>query len=508
MTHRIFTACLGTETNSFSPIPTGLSVFEAAMLVRGGQHGAQPSLFAVPLVLWRERAQALGWTVVESLAAFATPAGNTSRALYEALRDEILADLQAALPVSAVMLNLHGAMIADGYPDAEGDLLQRVRTLVGPKVPVLAELDLHCHLTQLKVASADALVIYKEYPHVDVAERAAELFELLHAMLQKRIRPVMALLDCAMLGIFPTTAEPMAGIVARMGAMEREPGVLSVSLAHGFPWGDTPEVGTRVLVVTDGDNALAECLAVKLGDAVWAARERLSPPFMSIDEAIDRVLAHEPDGRPFVLADTADNPGIGAAGDSTFLLHRLIERGVGGFALSPLWDPIATALAFDAGVGARLPMRLGGKLGPASGMPLDVMVQVMSLVPAGRQPFGGTLAPLGRMAWLRIGDVADDTMALDVVVNDYRIQSFHPDCFTVAGIDTTRPRALVLKSTQHFHAGFAPIAREIVYVSAPGTDAMDMRALAYRNVQRPLWPRVANPARGLLHAESTRAAQP
>lgn len=498
MTHRVFTACLGTETNSFSPIPTGLSVFEAAMLVRGGQHGAQPSLFAVPLVLWRERAQALGWTVVESLAAFATPAGNTTRALFEALRDEILADLQAALPVSAVMLNLHGAMIADGYLDAEGDLLQRVRALVGPHVPVLAELDLHCHLTQLKVASADALVIYKEYPHTDVAERAGELFDVLQALLAGRVRPVMALHDCAMLGIFPTTAEPMAGLVARMKAMEREPGVLSVSLAHGFPWGDTPEVGTRALVVTDGDQRLAERLATELGDAVWAQREQLAPPFMNIDEAIDRVLAHPHDGRPFVLADTADNPGIGAAGDSTFLLRRLIERGVGGFALSPLWDPIATALAFDAGVGAGLAMRLGGKLGPASGTPLDVVVQVMALNPTGRQPFGGTLAPLGRMAWLRIGEPQDDATALDVVVNDHRIQTFHPDCFAAVGIDATKRRALVAKSTQHFHAGFAPIAREILYVSAPGSGAMDMRALHLKHVSRLLWPRVVDPARGLL----------
>ena len=509
MTHRLFTACLGTETNSFSPIPTGLSVFEAAMLVRGGQHGAQPSLFAVPLLLWRERALALGWTVVESLAAFATPAGNTTRVLYEALRDEILVDLQAALPVSAVLLNLHGAMIADGYPDAEGDLLQRVRTLVGPDVPVLAELDLHCHLTQLKVASADLLVIYKEYPHTDVAERAAELFDLLQGLLAGGVahplRPVMALVDCAMLGVYPTTAEPMAGLVARMKAMEREPGVLSVSLAHGFPWGDTPEVGTRVLVATDGDRPLAERLALELGQAVWTQREQLSPRFMSIDQAIDRVLASEPDGRPFVLADTADNPGIGAAGDSTLLLHRLLERGVGGFALSPLWDPIATGLAFDAGVGARLVMRIGGKLGPASGVPLDVTAQVMSLTPAGRQPFGGTLAPLGRMAWLRIGGPGDAT-ALDVVVNDHRIQSFHPDCFSVAGIAPTRPRALVVKSTQHFHAGFAPLAREILYVSAPGTGAMDMTALAYRQVLRPLWPRVAEPARGLLPGAVGQAA--
>ena len=497
MTRRIFTACLGTETNSFSPIPTGLSVYQQTMLTRGGEHGERPNLFAVPLIRWKQQAQALGWTVVEGLAAFAAPAGDTTRATHSALRDEILADLQRALPVDAVLLNLHGAMIAEGDLDAEGDLLARVRALVGPDVPIAAELDLHCHLTRQKVANADILVIYKHYPHVDVAERADEVFSLLRRQLAGEIRPTMAVYDCAMLGIYPTTAEPLAGLVAHMTALEAEPGVLSVSLAHGFPWGDTPEVGTRVLVLTDGDAALAGQHATALGEAIWAARDAIVPPFFSIDQAIDRVLARTPDGRPFVLADTADNPGIGAAGDSTFLLQRLIERGVGGVALSPLWDPGATALAFDAGVGAHLAMRIGGKLGPASGAPLDLLVEVKALTPEGWQPFGGAMAPMGRMAWLRVGGPAD-AEAIDIVVNDHRIQSFHPDCFRVAGIAPLRPRALVAKSTQHFHAGFAPMAREVLYVSAPGAGSMDMAALPHRQVQRALWPRVADPARGLL----------
>ncbi len=497
MTRRLFTACLGTETNSFSPIPTGLSVYQQTMLVRGGQHGDRPGLFAVPLQRWKQQAQALGWTVVEGLAAFAAPAGDTTRATHAALRDEILADLQRALPVDAVLLNLHGAMIAEGDPDAEGDLLARVRTLVGPDVPIAAELDLHCHLTRQKVANADILVIYKHYPHVDVAERADEVFGLLQRLLAGEIRPQMAVYDCAMLGIYPTTAEPLAGLVAHMTALEREPGVLSVSLAHGFPWGDTPEVGTRVLVMTDGDAALARRHATALGEAIWAARDAIVPPFFSIDQAIDRLLALVPDGRPLVLADTADNPGIGAAGDSTFLLQRLIDRGVGGVALSPLWDPVATALAFDAGVGARLAMRIGGKLGPASGAPLDLQVEVKALNADGWQPFGGAMAPLGRLAWLRVGGPTD-LQAIDIVVNDHRVQSFHPDCFRVVGIDPTQVRALVVKSTQHFHAGFAPIAREVLYVSAPGAGSMDMAALPHRQVQRALWPRVAEPARGLL----------
>ncbi len=493
---RIFTACLGTETNSFSPIPTGLGLFGRTLLVRGGAHGERPSLFAIPLLIWRERALARGWTVHEGLAAFATPAGDTTRTAYEALRDEILADLARAGTVDAVLLNLHGAMIADGYPDAEGDLLARVRAAVGPRVPVLAELDLHGHLTEAKLAAADALVFFKEYPHVDVAERAEEVFSLCVRMLEDGLRPVMAMHDCRMLGIYPTTREPLKSFVDHMRALERAPGVLSVSLAHGFPWGDTPEVGTRVLVVTDRDLPLAQRTARALGESFWAQRDAMLAPFVGLDAGIEHVLAATPSGRPFVLADTADNTGIGSPGDSTFVLERLLARRAGGFAISPLWDPVAVELAHDAGVGATLAMRIGGKLGPSSGNPVDATVTVMGLATKATQPFGGSTAPMGDMAWLRIAlddDAADDARAIDVVVNDYRVQAFDPVCFAAAGLDPMRPRALVVKSTQHFFAGFAPIAREVVYLSTPGTGSMDFATLAHARVHAPLWPRVAEP---------------
>ena len=237
MTRTLFTACLGTETNSFSPIPTGLELFGRTMLVRNGEHGERPGLFALPLLEWRRLAQERGWHVAEGLAAFATPAGTTTRPAYEALRDEILDDLERAMPVDAVLLNLHGAMIAEGYPDAEGDLLRCVRDRIGPAVPLLAELDLHGHQTQAKLEAADVLVYYKEYPHIDAVERAREVFDLVVMMLEDGVRPTMAMHDCKMLGIYPTTREPMISFVQRMQALEQEPGILSVSLAHGFPWG-------------------------------------------------------------------------------------------------------------------------------------------------------------------------------------------------------------------------------------------------------------------------------
>ena len=505
MSRRLFTACLGTETNSFSPVPTGMGLFERTMIARKGKHREPRSLFGLPLAVWRDRAAARGWSAIEGLAAFATPAGDTTRATYEALRDEILADLERALPVDAVLLNLHGAMIADGYPDAEGDLLTHIRARIGADIPILAELDLHGHLTRTKMEAADAVVFYKEYPHVDAVARAHEVFDICERMLEAGLKPKMAMHDCRILGIFPTTREPMQGFVARMKTLEMQPGIVSVSLAHGFPWGDTPEVGMRVLVVTDDDEALAAATARELGEWLWAQRREILAPFIPLDAAIDRVVqaSTDPQHRPFVLADMADNTGVGAGGDSTFVLARLIEREIGGFAISPLWDPVAVQLAFDAGIGACLSIRIGGKLGPASGDPVDAVVTVMGLAESATQAFGGSTARLGDMAWLRIdargpaheidASPIDDKHAIDVLVNSVRVQAFDPSCYSAAGLDPARPRALFVKSTQHFHAGFAPIAREVVYVATPGTGSMDFAALAHRRVTAKLWPRNPDP---------------
>lgn len=494
MSRRVFTACLGTETNSFSPIPTGMRLFANTMLVREGNHGERVNLFGLPLQVWRERAHAKGWQVTEGLAAFAVPAGDTTRATHEALRDEIVANLKAAMPVDVVLLNLHGAMIADGYPDAEGDLLTHVRKTVGLEVPVLAELDLHGHMTQEKFDACNAMIYFKEYPHIDAVERAHELFNLAERMLDDGLQPTMAMHDCRMLGIYPTTREPMISFVARMQALEQEAGILSVSLVHGFPWGDTPEVGTRVLVVTDNDQSLAERTARELGEWVWSERDALLAPFVSMEQAIETVMAASKSESPFVLADTADNTGIGAAGDSTWVLNHLLERGAGGFAISPVWDPNTVQMAFEAGMGARLSVRIGGKLGPASGTPVDTSVTVMGLVEDATQPFGGSTASLGDMAWLRIGDnVQDDANAIDVIVNTNRVQAFAPDCFAAAGLDPARPKALVVKSTQHFFAGFGPIAREVIYMASPGTGSMDFASLPHKRVTAKLWPRIENP---------------
>ena len=342
---KIFIAGLATETNTFSPIPTGRASFEETFLTREATK-REPNLFSAPMHVWRNRAEERGWTVVESLAAFAQPAGPTIRADYEAMRDEILGDLKAATPVDIVLLSMHGAMIAQGYDDCEGDLMDRARQIVGPDTVIGLEIDPHNHLTPLMLSAADLIVCYKEYPHTDAPDRAEELFRLAADTAEGKIRPVMRDYDCRMMGAYQTPKEPMRSYVDAMIAREGKDGILSLSLTHGFPWGDHPLVGSRALAITDDDPGLADKTARELGDALWEIRDGLRSRFPSIDAALTR--ATEANTHPVVLADYADNAGGGAPGDSTFMLREVLDRGIRDIALGIFWDPVVTRMCQEA----------------------------------------------------------------------------------------------------------------------------------------------------------------
>lgn len=477
---RVFSGSLATETNTFAPMPTGIASFRDRGYYAAGQHPDAMTLFSGPLWAARERGRAAGWTLLEGMVAGAQPSGTTTRAAYESLRDELLADLRAALPVDIVLLGLHGAMVADGYDDCEGDLLQRVRALVGPGTVVGAELDPHCHLTDAMVQSADFLIAFKEYPHTDVLERARELVALCEAKAAGGIRPTAAVVDTGMVSLFHTSRQPARGIVDRIQALEGRNGVLSISIAHGFPWGDVPEMGTKVLVYTDNDAAAAQALAQKLADELVSLRDELAVAYPPIDAALDQALAI--DGGPVVLADGADNPGGGAASDSTFLLRRLIERKIGPSAVGPLWDPIAVRIAFEAGEGARLPMRIGGKISPLSGDPIDLDCTVKALkrdlVMTG---LAGTPTPMGDCALVEANGV-------EIVLVTLRNQAMNTDVFTQLGCDLAAKKIVVAKSSQHFYASFSKIAKHVIYAGAPGAVTLDISTLPYRKVRRPKWP--------------------
>ncbi|MBL8688962.1 MAG: M81 family metallopeptidase [Rhodospirillaceae bacterium] len=485
---RVFAAALSTESNTFSPIPTDLESFTGNRYFRPGEHPDHPTnTSSAVLVVTRRRAKAEGFQLAEGTVTGAAPAGTTSRAAYETLRDEILAQLRAALPVDMVALGLHGAMVAHGYDDCEGDLLARARELAGPKAAIGATLDPHCHMTPAMLTAADVLICYKEFPHTDFVERAEELVTLLADTARGRIRPVMSAWDCRMIDSFMTSRQPLRGFVDRMTALEGKDGVLSVSIVHGFSAADVPHMGTKMLVVTDGRREQGDRLAMLLGQELFALRGQGAPRHLSPDEGIDRALALG-EGT-VVLADRWDNPGGGVAGDSTVILHRMLERGLTNAAIGALWDPIAVRFCHAAGEGAKLRLRFGGKAAPTSGKPVDAEVEITRVVADATQNFASSIVSLGDAAAIRVSGI-------DVVLETKRAQTFDPSLFRNLGIEPSERRLVVVKSSNHFYAGFAPIAKEIHYIDSGGPYPSDPRKVPYTRIPRPIWPIDENPHEG------------
>lgn len=489
---RIFTAALATETNTFSPIVIDRNGFEGSLYAPPGQHPATPTLCTAPITVGRRVCAELGWTLIEGTAAWADPAGLVARDTYEGLRDEILDQLRAALPVDAVVLGLHGAMVAQGYIDPEADFLTRVRQIVGPDVLVCAELDPHSHLTAKRVAAVRFFTVFKEFPHTDFVDRAEDLWRIAVDTLEGRVNPVMSVFDCRMIDVFPTSRQPMRGFVDRLLKIEAaDPKVLSLSAIHGFMAGDVPEMGTKMIAVTDGDAAHGVELAQRLGMELFANRGTHLMPSMDEKQAVARAMA-APKG-PVVIADMWDNPGGGTAGDATVILKELLARGAREVAVGTIWDPVAVQLCFAAGEGAEMPLRFGAKSAPQTGEPVDALIRVVTLNPTAEMVFGESIVPFGPAARIALLDAQGAETGIEVILNTIRAQNYDPSLFTALGIDPMAQRILVIKSTNHFYAAFVKIASEILYCSAGKPYPNDPATNPYRLVRRDIWPICENP---------------
>lgn len=477
---RLFSASFAHESSSFSPIPTSIESFRDAMLHRPSRGEVVPPRFKSIECGITAKAVERGHDVIESIGAVATPSGPMVRADYESVRDEILADLRNAMPVDAVALFLHGAQLAQGYDDCEGDLLAAIRHVVGPDTPIGVEFDLHGNVTPAMLQAATVLLACKEYPHTDFPERAVQLLDILEATVAGRATPLCVSQSVPVMGIFHTTRQPLRGLVDRISEMERMPGVLGISIAHGFPWADTQYVGATIIVVTNEDKQLAEKLAAQIASEFYAMRAEIAVPLTTIDDALDQYGAGA--NGLTIIADTADNAGGGAASDSTFILREVSRRKLEHVALGMLWDPVAVSFAFAAGVGAKLPLRIGGKTGVQSGDPFDTEATVIALNPKLRQIAFGHSQSLGKAASVRTA------CGIDVVLAAEREQTHSPECFTDMGIDLGTKRLAVVKSAQHFHARFSPIASRIIYAVAPGATSIDFSTFSYERLKRPIWP--------------------
>jgi microcystin degradation protein MlrC len=474
---RIYIAGVQHESSSFSPIPTAYRSFFRELWSPDQPQSCHGFGYGEACVI----ATDLGMEVVAGPFFNAQPSLPCTSAAWGRVSGEILDGLRSAGEVDAVFLCLHGAQMTDRLDDAEGDLLRRTRELVGDGVVVAALLDLHANVTPEMLQEADLVVSCREYPHVDYGVRAGEMLPIIEAIHDGRVRPLTVAVRIAAPGVFPTPEEPFSSLVTRMTADQFRPGVLAVSLNHGFEGSDSPLMAGSVVVTLDGDRVLGDEIADRVAADFLSTLRSQSWSGLGVDEAIDEALSSSKG--PVVIADRSDNPGAGAPGDSTYLLAALLDRGIDAVALGVLWDPVATDMCHDAGVGARLPLRIGGKSGRLSGQPIDVDAEVIAVRSDAMQALfgrGEPSHPLGRSAAIRVGGI-------EIVLNSLREQVYSPHCFTEHGIDPMSKRIVVVKSMQHFMGGFASIAAHVVRCDGPGVATLNLSDLPFRRVKRPLF---------------------
>ncbi|EFO30042.1 peptidase [Roseibium sp. TrichSKD4] len=477
---RVFSAALATETNTFSPIRVDLRAFEASLLARPGEHPDTPTLCSAVIPVGREFCKQKGWELVEGTAAWADPAGLVSRPAFEGLRDEILDQLKEAMPVDGAVIGIHGAMVADGYDDPEGDFLTRVRNIIGSDIPLIVTLDPHSHLTAKRAAAADALIAFKEFPHTDFVDRAEDAWTIADAAIEGRAAPQVSVFDCKMIDVFPTSRQPMRGFVDALFDLERtDQKVLSTSVIHGFMAGDVPEMGTKIVVVSDGASDYGQSIAQELGEKLFEMRGQVRSPEVSVSEAFDRALSVK-DG-PAVIADMWDNPGGGTAGDATVILAEAISRNLQGIAFGSIWDPVAVQLCHAGGEGAEMELRFGAKSAPGCGDPIDARVKVIRNIANAEQKFGDSFVPIGDASLINVNGI-------EVILNSTRAQCFDTSLFEIFDIDPKARHILIVKSTNHFQASFSQVSDTILYCSAGSPYPNNPATTLYRHAPRDIWP--------------------
>lgn len=479
--HRIVIGGMSHETNTFSTVKTTLEDFhpmygdEIVETLKGTRSG----LGGFIDVLERE-----GFMYDPTIVAGATPAGPLRNEDYWEIVEEIKEGVRGAGRVDGILLALHGAMIAEDIPEAEGTLLREVKALVG-ETPVIITLDLHGLISEMMVEHCDAIFGYDTNPHVDMYERGVEAAECMVKTVRRELTPVVAHRKLRMVPptINQRTAEgPMVKLLETAKRMEEQPRVVNVCLFPAFPYADVERVGSAVVAVTDGDPELAQRLCDELGEQMWRLREEFLKPLTPIGEAVKAAM-DAPEG-PVILADVADNPGGGAPGDGTEILRELLRRGAESVAVACMKDPEAVAKAVELGVKGTLSMKIGGKTDDYHGKPVRVKGVVRTLTDGRfihKAMAVGVPADVGRTAVI-------DVEGVEIILTERSHAPNDPEIYRRNGIEPRDRKILVLKSRGHFRAAYEPFSKAVIEVDAPGLTTPNLDWFTYSNIRRPIWP--------------------
>jgi microcystin degradation protein MlrC len=474
------------ETNTFAPTKATYDDF-----VHGGgwpsmAHGADVLKVMrninVGLAGFVEAAEANGWELVPTISAAAVPSAHVTNDAFERVMKEMVEGIAAAGPIDAVYLDLHGAMVTEHYDDGEGETLARVRKVIGKDLPLVASLDLHANVSPEMMEHADALIAYRTYPHIDMADTGRACARHLALMLKTKARFAKAFRQLPFLIPISwqcTNDQPTKGIYQKLAALESD-AVPTLSFAPGFPAADFLDCGPSVFAYgrTQAD---ADAAADRIVALVESHEDDFDGRIYSPDDGVRLAIELAKSAtRPIIIADTQDNPGAGGDSDTTGMLRALVRNRASGAATGVIYDPQSAIAAHAAGVGATVTLDLGGKSGISGDAPYRESFVVENLsdgkfVATGPY-YGGRDMEMGLSACLRIGDVR-------VVVASYKAQLADQSMYRYVGIEPTEQKILVNKSSVHFRADFEPIAEKLLICAAPGAMPADTAALPWTRLR-------------------------
>ncbi len=477
---RIAVGGLWHETNTFAAGLTTLADFD---ILEGQAVVEALAGTRTPLGGFLDAARGQDVEIIPALFAWTLPSGTVSRDAHGHITGRLVERIADAGP-DGILLDLHGAMVADGCEDVEGALLADLRARLGD-VPIAVVFDFHANISAAFVERVDVFAGYDTYPHIDPYDRGIEVYRLLRRLLSRQIRPARAYAQPPLLlppQVQATAQPPMRDVMALAHAAEQDPRVLSVTVAAGFPYADISCAGLSIVATTDGDPARARSLAEALARAAWDARAAFRASSVPPDEAVARALAH-PDG-PVILVDSADNVGGGSPGDGTVLLEALLRAGARG-AVVTVADPEVVALARRAGEGGRISAEIGGKTDHRHGAPVPVQARVVRLARS-EFTYKGSYMTGKRVnaGWAAVLD-AD---GVQIVAREQKVMPFDAEELRVLGLEPSRCRIIVVKSAIAWRAAYEGIARAAIEVDTPGVCTANLTTLPYARVRRPVVP--------------------
>jgi microcystin degradation protein MlrC len=474
---RIAIASMMHESNTFAVHPTTLADFT----IHRGQamiDHYRPTFHEVAGFI--AGAEEYDFELHPLLAASATPAGMVTGAAFETLVGELLERLRAALPqIDGLLLALHGAMVAEGFPQADGEIVRRVRATVGPDFPVVVTHDYHGNVPEQLVQDATALVIYKTCPHIDQPERGRQAAELIARTVRGEVKPVSAIVKPEVLfniAFHNTSKSPMQPLMQAAIDLEQKPGILAASIAAGYQYADVPAMGPSIVVVADGDSRLAQQEAQKLGDQMWAARDQLLPHIATPAEAV--AAAMQAKETPVALFEMGDNIGGGSAGDATIILKELIDQNADGWVVV-LYDPESVQSCAQAGIGAEVSLQVGGKTDAMHGPTISIQGKVRTLHDGAyeeteRRHGGGRYFDQGLTAVVAVQRRGEPGKRAGLLVLDSKRtppMSIHQ--ITSVGIVPQQQRILVAKGAVAPRAAYEPVSKRIIEVDTAGATAIN-----------------------------------